>query len=67
MNALALSFHETHFEVIDRDGQPWLRSQQISVALGYSRGNQVNDLYARNTDEFTDAMTALVELETSVG
>ena len=67
MTALALSFHEVQFDIIDRNSQPWLRSQQISVALGYSRGDQANDLYSRNADEFTEAMTALVELETSSG
>lgn len=67
MTALALSFRDVQFDIIDRNSQPWLRSQQISVALGYSRGDQANDLYTRNADEFTDAMTALVELETSGG
>lgn len=57
-----LSFRNVQFDVVDQHGQPWLRSQQISVALGYGRSDQVNDLYARNADEFTDAMTALVKL-----
>jgi len=60
--SLALSFRAVQFDVIDRSGQPWLRSQQISVALGYSRGDQAADLYARNADEFTDAMTAVIQL-----
>lgn len=62
-----LSFRRVQFDVVDHQGQPWLRSQQISVALGYGRGDQVNDLYARNSDEFTDAMTALVPLQTLGG
>jgi prophage antirepressor-like protein len=35
--------------------------------LGYNRADRVNELYARNADEFTDAMTALVELDTNGG
>ena len=31
------------------------------VSPGYSRADRVNELYARNADEFTDDMTALVK------
>lgn len=58
----ALTFRSTHFDVIDRNGQPWLRSQQIAVALGYSDGSSINRIYARHADEFTDDMTASVSL-----
>ena len=63
----ALTFQNTQFDVIDRNNQPWLRSPQIAVALGYNRADRVNELYARNADEFTDTMTALVELDTEGG
>lgn len=67
-SALApLSFGSVQFEIVDRDRQPWLRSQQISVALGYSRGDQAADLYTRNAAEFTDRMTALIKLPTQGG
>lgn len=46
--------------IVDRDGDAWLRSPQIAVALGYSRADRVNELYARNADEFTTDMTELV-------
>ncbi len=62
MTALALSFREIQFDVVDRAGQPWLRSQQISVALGYSRPDALNKLYQSNASEFTDHMTALITL-----
>ena len=55
--SVALSFRDVQFDIVDRSGQPWLRSQQISVALGYSRSDQAADLYARNADEFTDSTT----------
>ena len=66
-NLSCLSFQNVNFDVVDQQGQPWLRSQQISVALGYSRGDQVNDLYERNADEFTEAMTQVVDLPTAGG
>ncbi|BBL75441.1 BRO-N domain-containing protein [Methylomagnum ishizawai] len=65
MNALALSFHETQFDVIDRTGQPWLRGSQVATALGYARPDALNKIYERNRDEFTDAMVGNVKLTLS--
>lgn len=65
MNALALTFQETHFDVVDRNGQPWLQAAQIAKALGYSNDNAVSRIYARNSDEFTDNMTGKVKLTLS--
>lgn len=61
--ALSLSFRDVHFDVVDRNGQPWLRSPQIGEALGYAKGSiSIHKLYEANAEEFTDAMTALVKL-----
>lgn len=57
-----LSFRDVRFDVVDRDGQPWLQANQVGQALGYSRPAAINTLYQSNADEFTDAMTALVRL-----
>lgn len=62
----ALTFQSTQFDVVDRDGQPWLRGRQIDGALGY-KADSVSRIYDRNADEFTDRMTALVELDTAGG
>ncbi|WAR46903.1 BRO family protein [Methylomonas rapida] len=68
MNAIALTFQNTQFNVVDRSGQPWLRGLQIASALGYRNpSTDIANLYDRNADEFTDSMTALVELETEGG
>lgn len=68
MSMLALSFQNTQFDVVDRNNQPWLRSPQIGGALGYKKGSDsVLKLYESNKDEFTDSMTALVELDTEGG
>jgi prophage antirepressor-like protein len=65
MNALALTFQEIQFDVVDRNGQPWLQAAQIAKALGYSNDNAVSRIYARNSDEFTDNMTGKVKLTLS--
>lgn len=62
-----LVFENTEFDVVDIHNVPWLRGQQISVALDYSRPDQANDLYARNADEFTDEMTQVIDLKTAGG
>lgn len=58
----ALTFHTTQFDIVDRNGQPWLRSPQIAGALGYADASSINRIYARNADEFTDQMTGSVKL-----
>ncbi len=68
MNAIALSFNSVDFDVVDRNNQPWLRLPQIEGALGYAnKGKALSNIYKRNAEEFTDSMTALVELETAGG
>ena len=67
MTALALTFQDINFDIIDRNNQPWLRMGQIAPALGYKDQRDCNKVYARNSDEFTETMTSLVELETEGG
>ncbi len=67
-SAGALTFHETTFDLVDnRTGSPWLRMGQIAPALGYSDVRSLNQLYASNSDEFTDAMTSVVKAPTAGG
>lgn len=64
----ALSFHETKFDIVDLDGEPWLRSPQIGGALGYAKGaDSVDKLYKSNADEFTEHMTQVLDLPTAGG
>lgn len=58
----ALTFRSTSFDIIDRNGQPWLKSGQIAEALGYADEKAVNKIYARNSDEFSDLMSQTVKL-----
>ena len=63
MNIQSLVFQSIQFDIVDRNGQPWLRSPQIAEALGYGQANRITDVYNRNADEFTDRMTAVVKLQ----
>ena len=67
-HATALQFQNTAFDIIDRNGTPWLRGLQVASALGYKNPSaDITNLYDRNADEFTDQMNALVELDTNGG
>ena len=63
-NITTLAFENTTFEIVDQNGQPWLRATDVANALGYSRSDKVGRLYSRNADEFTPSMTAVVETPT---
>lgn len=58
----ALAFRDTQFDIIDRNGHPWLRLPQVGAALGYANPYKVQQVYDRNADEFTDQMTTVVKL-----
>ena len=56
-----LAFHETQFNVINRNNQIWLSSKEIAQALGYAKTNAITKIYNQNTDEFTDGMSQVIE------
>ena len=58
----ALTFQDTKFNIVDRNGQPWLQAAQIAKALGYAREDSVSRIYDRNKVEFTAGMTTTVKL-----
>ncbi|SEI41655.1 BRO family, N-terminal domain [Azotobacter beijerinckii] len=61
----SLVFHHTQFEIVDRNGQPWLQAAQIAKALGYAREDAISRIYSRNADEFTPCMSETVNLTVS--
>ena len=63
----ALTFRSTSFDIIDRNGQPWLRLFQVGSALGYADPSMVVRVYSRHAEEFTDDMTAVVKLPSEGG
>ncbi len=63
-----LTFQDSTFEIVDWQGQPWLRGGQIDSALGYKDPDSgVARLYARNAEEFTPQMTEVIDLPTPGG
>lgn len=58
-NTVALTIH-------DHDGQPWLAARDLAHALWYEDASAVGRLYARHSDEFTQEMTATVNLTVGV-
>lgn len=58
----ALTFQETNFEIVERNGQTWLTSTDIAKALGFKRTQSVTQLFNRNKDEFTDNMTLILKM-----
>lgn len=57
-----ISFHDTQFNIVPHNGQPWLTAPQIAQALGYANEDAVSRIYRRNADEFTNGMTLTVKL-----
>jgi prophage antirepressor-like protein len=62
--AAALVFESTTFDVVDQNGQQWLKASDLARALGYSRSDKITRLFDRNSAEFTGQMTAVVETPT---
>ena len=44
------------------NNQPYLETRQIGIALGYTRGDVVGQLYKAHADEFTPDMTCTSDL-----
>lgn len=63
----SLSFNNTSLAIIDKNNQPWLASSEITKALGYKDAKSVSRIYSRNSDEFTESMTQVVNLTPSKG
>lgn len=64
----SVAFENTKIELITRNSEIWARGTQIGYALGYANPRQkIHDIYRRNADEFTDTMTAVIDLPTSGG
>lgn len=60
-----LAFRDTQFNVVNHANQIWLTSKELAAALKYSSAKSVTDIYNKNEDEFTDAMSLVVESTTN--
>lgn len=60
-----LTFHNTKFNPVQDKGQIWLTSSELAKALEYSSSKSISTLFSRNADEFSPAMTQVIEMMTS--
>lgn len=61
MASLALSFNNVNFSPVQQDGQIWLSSSELAKALDYKQVDAVTKVYNRNSDEFTEKMTQVID------
>ncbi|QTL40591.1 Bro-N domain-containing protein [Xenorhabdus budapestensis] len=62
----ALTFREHEIVPFDnKDGKIWFTGEQLAGLLGYADMKQVNKIYQRHKDEFTDTMTTVVKVTAS--
>lgn len=64
--SMGLAFNGVQFEIVSRDGQPWVTSRQLALALGYKDENSVRKIYERNKEEFSPMMTATVNMTVGI-
>lgn len=70
MQLIPAEFHGTPLNIIDRDGQKWLTSEEVGRCLGYAPANVrkgISKLYNAHADEFTPADKGVAELATPGG
>ncbi|EJX4928788.1 hypothetical protein OD635_005873 [Salmonella enterica] len=68
MNTVAnneLRFHTTTFHPVVDGGCIWLTSAELAKALDYSSAKSITNLFNRNQDEFTPAMTMVIDMMTN--
>lgn len=65
--SVTLTFQHQPLDLIEIDGEHWVRLPQIGAALGYGSPYKVQQVYDRNETEFTEHMTRVVELPTAGG
>lgn len=57
-----LVFKAHTLEAVEHDGKSWFTAATLAVALEYSRGDKVTQIYNRNADEFTPGMSINLNL-----
>jgi len=68
MNILAksnLNFHGIQLQPVANLDDVWLTSSDIAKALGYASPKSVSNIYSRNSDEFTGAMSMVIKMVTN--
>lgn len=57
-----LAFHSTVFTPVVHEKQIWLTASELAKALQYKKSDAVSQIYKRNADEFSEAMTTTLKL-----
>lgn len=57
-----IEFDNQHLSIIEHEEKPWITSSDLAKALEYSDHKSINRIYARNKDEFNDALSLTVKL-----
>lgn len=60
-----LVFNNTPLSIINLNNQIWLSSSELAKILNYSDSSAITKIYSRNSNEFTNKMTEVVNLTTS--
>lgn len=60
--ATQLTFKSHVLEAIEHDGKSWFTATTLAIALEYSRGDKITQIYNRNADEFTPCMSINLKL-----
>ncbi|ABS49876.1 MULTISPECIES: P22AR C-terminal domain-containing protein [Yersinia pseudotuberculosis complex] len=60
-----LQFHNTKFHPIQEGSQIWLASSELAAALQYKSAKSITNLFNENKDEFTPAMSLVIESMTN--
>lgn len=63
--ATQLTFKSHTLEAIEHEGESWFTAATLAIALEYSRGDKISQIYNRNADEFTPCMTLNLNLRVS--
>jgi len=63
--ATQLTFKSHTLEAIEHEGKSWFTAATLAIALEYSRGDKISQIYNRNADEFTPCMTLNLNLRVS--
>ena len=63
--ATQLTFKSHTLEAIEHEGESWFTAATLAIALEYSRGDKISQIYNRNADEFTSCMTLNLNLRVS--
>ncbi|MHA3105390.1 Bro-N domain-containing protein [Acinetobacter sp. ANC 3791] len=58
----SISFNAIQFHPVQQnDDQIWITSSELAYALGYKQADAVTKVFNRNSDEFTQDMTQMIE------